>query len=150
MGCGRRKVAPRGFTLIELIVTLFVLGLAVAVVVPAIGRGTDTLRGRSEVARFSALLRHVRDQAIATRRGHAVVIDPAAHRATIVPDQVEARQTRALSADLEIVANPPTALTVRFEPSGVSSGGDFRLSTASVRYRVTVEPLTGRVRAERQ
>ena len=146
----RREVDARGFTLLELIVTLFVIALAVGIVVPVVGRGTETLRGRSEVARFSAMLRYARDQAITTRRGHAMIIDPAAHRATIVAGLDEVRQTRSLSSELSIEANPPQALTVRFEPSGVSSGGEFRLTAGRSRYRVTVDPLTGRVRAERQ
>jgi len=145
----RREVGVKGFTLLELIVTLFVIALAVGVVVPVVGRSTDTLRGRADIARFSAMLRHARDQAIATRRGHAVVVDLAARRTTIVAAPDEVRQVRALSADLRVEATPPEALTVRFEPSGVSSGGNFRLTTGHTRYRVTVDPFTGRVRVER-
>jgi prepilin-type N-terminal cleavage/methylation domain-containing protein len=146
----RREVDARGFTLLELIVTLFVIALAVGIVVPVVGRSTDSLRGRSDIARFSAMLRHARDQAITTRRGHAVVVDPAAHRVLIVAAPDEVRQTRLLSADLGVEATPPEALTVRFEPSGVSSGGNFRLTTGRMRYRVTIDPFTGRVRVERQ
>ena len=149
MGRQQHEIGDRGFTLLELIVSLLVIALAVGIVVPAVGRGTETLRGRAEVAAFSAMLRHARDQAITTRRGHAVVIDPAGRRARILATPDEVRQTRALPADLEIEAIPPQALTVRFDPNGVSSGGEFRLATKNVRYRVTVDPLTGRVRAER-
>jgi len=150
MGRQRDEIDDRGFTLLELIVSLFVIALSVGIVIPAVGRGTETLRGRSEVAGFSAMLRHARDQAITTGRGHAVVIDPRARRATILAAPDEVRQTRSLPEDLEIQASPPEALTVRFDPNGVSSGGDFRLATKTIRYRVTVDPLTGRVRAERQ
>jgi general secretion pathway protein H len=146
----RREVDAKGFTLLELIVVLFVIAVAVGMVVPVVGRGTETLRGRSEVARFSAMLRHARDQAITTRRGHAVVIDPAAHRAVLIAGRDEVKQTRGVASDLVVEATPPQALTVHFEPSGVSSGGEFRLSAGRSRYRVTVDPLTGRVRAERQ
>jgi prepilin-type N-terminal cleavage/methylation domain-containing protein len=149
MGRQQHEIDDRGFTLLELIVSLLVIALAVGIVIPAVGRGTETLRGRSEVAAFSAMLRHARDQAITTRRGHAVVIDPAGRRARILATPDEVRQTRALPADLEIEAIPPQALTVRFDPNGVSSGGEFRLATKNIRYRVTVDPLTGRVRAER-
>ena len=146
----RRQVDAAGFTLLELIVALFVIALAVGLVAPIVGRSADTLRGRADVARFSAMLRHAHDQAITTRRGHAVVIDPAGHRATIVAAPDEVRQTRVLSADLRVDATPPDALSVRFEPSGVSSGGDFRLTTAGMRFRVSVDQITGRVRVERQ
>ena len=103
----RHEVGARGFTLLELIVALFVIALAVGLVAPVVGRSADTLRGRADVARFSAMFRHARDQAITTRRGHAVVIDPAGHRATIVAAPDEVRQTRALSADLRVEATPP-------------------------------------------
>jgi prepilin-type N-terminal cleavage/methylation domain-containing protein len=151
MGHQRPAVNDRGFTLLELIVSLFVIALAIGLVIPAVGRGTDTLRGRSEVAGFSAMLRHARDQAITTGRGHAVVVDPGARRASIIAAPDEVRQTRSLPEGLEIQARPPEApLTVRFDPSGLSSGGDFQLVTKNMRYRVTVDALTGRVRAERQ
>ena len=146
----RREVDDKGFTLLELIVTLFVVALAVGLVVPVVGRSTETLRGRSEIARFSAMLRHARDQAITTRRGYAVVIDPAEHRAMIVAGTDEVMQTRALSPDLSVEARPPEALTVRFQPTGVSTGADFQLRTGRSKYRVTVDPFTGRVRVERQ
>jgi general secretion pathway protein H len=147
---GRRRQVAGGFTLLELIVVLFVIALAVGIVVPVVGRSTETVRGRADVARFSAMLRHARDQAITTRRGHAVVVDPAGQRATIVAAPDEVRQTRALSANLHVEAVPPDALRVRFDPSGASTGGEFRLTTGNTRYRVSVDALTGRVRIERQ
>ena len=151
MGHHRPEVTDRGFTLLELIVSLFVIALAIGLVIPAVGRGTETLRGRSEVAGFSAMLRHARDQAITTGRSHAVVIDLRERRTSIVAAPDEVRQTRSLPEGLEIQARPPEApLTVRFDPNGVSSGGDFQLLTRNMRYRVTIDPLTGRVRAERQ
>lgn len=148
---GRRQaVGERGFTLLELVVTLMVLALAIGLAMPAIGRSTETIRTRAEVARFAALLRHAREQAITTRRAHSFVVDPAAHRVRIVAGDDEVRETRALSADLTVEAEPPTALAVRFEPHGVSTGGDFRVASGAARYRVTVDALTGRVRAERR
>jgi len=145
----RPKVDHRGFTLIELVVTLLVLAVAVAVVTPAIGRSTATLRTRAQVARLTAMLRHAREQAITTRRAYALVVDPAGHRLSIMTGD-DVAETRTLPTDVVIEASPPQALTVRFEPYGVSNGGDFRVQSGTVRYRVTVDGLTGRVKAERQ
>src|SRR5262249_42677118 len=139
----------RGFTLIELVVTLQVLAVAVAVVTPSIGRGSENLRARAQVARLTAMLRHAREQAITTRKVHSLVGDPAAHRVTIVAGE-EVTETRTLPADLTIEAVPPPALTVRFEPYGVSNGGDFHVQSGPVRYRVVVDGLTGHVRASRE
>ena len=144
-----QQVGAPGFTLLELLVTLAVLAVALAVVGPSIGRTTETIRARAEVARFSALLRHTREQAITGRRPHALVVDPAAHRVNIVVDE-EVRESRPLPEHLGIEAEPPGSLTVRFEPQGTSNGGIFRVTSGGLDYRVTVDPLTGRVRIERQ
>jgi general secretion pathway protein H len=138
-------VAP-GFTLIELVLVLFVIALAAAVAGPVIGRTTDGMRMRTEVAGFSATLRHAREQAVTTQRPHRVEVIPGEHRMTVIADEADVRLTRPLAAGLTIEANPPLALTVRFDPYGVSSGGDFRLGTGGIFYVVSVDPLTGRVR----
>ena len=150
MGRGEALSNQRGFTLLELIVTLLVIALAVGLAVPTIGRSTEAVRVRAEVAGFSAIMRHARERAIVTRTAQAVVID--GHRVRRVaggPDG-EVRETRTLSERLTIEADPPPALTVRFEPQGGSSGGDFRLTSGTIVYRVTVDALTGRVRSSRQ
>jgi general secretion pathway protein H len=150
---GRPTEVARGFTLLELIVTLAVLALAVAVVTPAIGRGTDAVRARAEVAGFAAALRHARERAITSQRTHRVVIDPEAHNLTIVAppgagDEREFRETRALPAKLGIDAS--RVLEVSFDPRGLATGGDFKLTSGGVVYHVTVNRLTGRVRSERE
>lgn len=144
----KRAAALAGFTLLELVVTLLVLAVAIAVVGPTIGRTTETIRTRAEVARFSALLRHAREQAITTRRSHELVVEPTAHRVTLRAGD-DVRQTRNLPEHLTVQADP-SALTVRFEPHGTSSGGDFRVASGNTRYRVTVDALTGRVRTTRE
>ncbi len=148
-GTTRRGQTSAGFTLLELIVTLFVLALATGLVMPAIGRGTESIRARADVSRFSALLRHVREQAITARRAHEVRIDPAEHRVSVKAGSEDPRPTLTLPERISIRANPPLALTVRFEPYGGSSGADFVLTSSGLRYHITVDPVTGRVRTER-
>lgn len=129
---------------------LFVLALATGLTVPALNRSTESLRIRAEVAGFSATLRHAREQAIVTQRPHAVVVNPAEHRITVVADETEVRASRALAARLVVEATPPPALTVRFDPHGTSTGAEFRLSASGQVWLVSVEPLTGRVKTVRQ
>ena len=80
----RWEVGEHGFTLLELVVTLMVLAFALAVVGPAVGPIAETIRARTEVVRLAALLRHTREQAIATGRSRALVVDPPAHRVSIL------------------------------------------------------------------
>jgi general secretion pathway protein H len=146
----RAEVGARGFTLLELIVTLFVIALAVGVVGPAIGRSTDGLRARADVAGFSSFFRHAREQAITRGEALRVVVEPGARRLTIVAGEGEIRRTRVFSERLVIDPATPSALTVRFEPEGRSTGGEYRLATGATAYRVTVDPITGRVRSARE
>ncbi|MFN3857635.1 MAG: GspH/FimT family pseudopilin [Caulobacter sp.] len=59
-----------GFTLIELMVVVAILGLMAAVVVVAIPSGTTTLASEGE--RFAARLKRAQEEAILTGRGVAV------------------------------------------------------------------------------
>ena len=143
--------AAGGFTLLELIVTLAILAVVVALVMPSIGRGTESVRMRAEVAGFSALLRHARERAIVSQKPQAVVVEVNNQRVSVRaggPDG-EVRETRALPDRLRVEATPPPALTVQFDARGGSSGGDFRLSSGTITWRVTVDALTGRVRSSR-
>jgi general secretion pathway protein H len=147
-GPGRRA---GGFTLLELIVVLAILAVVVALVTPSIGRGTEAVRMRAEVAGFAAMLRHARERAIVSQRPQAVVVDPINQRISMRaggPDG-DLRETRVLPDRLVVEATPPPALVVQFDARGGSSGGDFRLSWGNLVYRVTVDALTGRVRSSR-
>jgi prepilin-type N-terminal cleavage/methylation domain-containing protein len=151
---GRRAAlsGSRGFTLLELVITLSIVALAVGLAVPTIGRSTDAIRARADVAGFAAMMRHARERAIVTRKSQAVVVDPAARRVSVMAGgpEGEVRESRTLPERLSIQAEPPPALVVRFEPQGGGSGGDFRLTSGNVVYRVTVDALTGRVRSARE
>lgn len=146
----RAEVGARGFTLLELVVTLFVIALAVGLVGPAIGRSTQTVRARADVAGFSAFFRHAREQAITRREALRVVVEPAAHRLTLVAGESDTLRARALPERLAIEPASSAALTVRFAPEGTSTGGEYRLASSGTRYRVTVDPVTGRVRSVRE
>jgi prepilin-type N-terminal cleavage/methylation domain-containing protein len=144
------EVNARGFTLLELIVTLLVVAIAMGLVAPAIGRSTEAVRTRAEVAGFSATFRHAREQAITTRELHTVVVNPERRLVTVTTGEDEIRRTRTLSTRLAIEAMTPESLKVRFDPSGISTGGEFRLVAGALAYRVTVDAITGRVRNRRE
>jgi len=146
----RAEVGARGFTLVELVVTLFVIALAGALVGPAIGRSTETVRVRADVAGFAALFRHAREQAITQRRPLRVVVEPAEHRVTILAGEADLLRTRTFPERLTIEPASATARVVRFEPEGTSTGGEYRLTSGETTYRVTVDSVTGRVRSVRQ
>ncbi|HUG35486.1 MAG TPA: GspH/FimT family protein [Candidatus Limnocylindrales bacterium] len=140
-----------GFTLIELVVVLLIVGVAAAVIVPSIGRGSEALRARAQVSGFAAFLRHAREQAVTRREVHEVRIDPQARVVVLTGAGSDTpRLSRRLGEGWRIQASPPAAFTVTFHPQGLSSGGSFRIEAAGGRvFVVTVDPLTGRVAQRR-
>jgi prepilin-type N-terminal cleavage/methylation domain-containing protein len=142
---GRR--APRGFTLIELVVTLFVLAVAAALIAPALGRSVDAIRGRAEVSGMAAYLRAAREQAITSGLPLEVRLIPETRTLMIlVAGSDEVRSSRGFTTLLAIEPDPPTATGVTFQPQGLSTGALFRiLAPGNRQYVVAVDALTGRV-----
>ena len=141
------RPAPSGFTLIEVVVVMLVVGLAAAVVVPGVGRGVDAYRARAEVSGFTAFLRYAREQAVTRRVPHEVRVDPEARVVVLAGAGSERpRATRRIGQGIRVDATPPSTFTIKFLPEGRSSGGAFRIEGPGGRvYTVTVDPLTGRV-----
>jgi prepilin-type N-terminal cleavage/methylation domain-containing protein len=139
----------RGFTLIELAVTLFVLALGVAVAAPSLARGMDTVRARAETAGIATFLRAAREQAITHNRPYEV-------RVKTEEGAIELRTgetvlaSRRLALGVRVIADSPTSHTVTFLPQGLSSGARLRVEGPGRRaYLVTVDALTGRVATRR-
>lgn len=136
-----------GFTLIELAVVLAILGLAAGLVLPSVGRTTDSIRARSEVAAVGAFLRHARELAITGRETHAVRLDPDAQALLLTgrdPKVVKASRVMRPPARIELVSRGAHIIT--FMPEGRSSGGAFLVESPGRRvYQVSVDPLSGRV-----
>jgi len=142
-----QELANRGFTLIELAVTIMLLAIASAFVAPAIGRSVDTIRARAELSGFTGFLRAAREQAVTRGEAQEVRLDPQARSLVIRAEgSPSVRSSRSFSYLLRIEPDPPAATTVRFHPQGLSSGGTFHILAPGDRhYVVTVDPFTGRV-----
>ncbi len=141
----------RGFTLVELVLVIFVIALAAGLALPAVARGVDTLQLRADVAAFSAFLRYAREQAITRHETQEVRVNPDAHLITLQAAGTQSpRASRRLSPRVAITADSPAGLSITFSPRGVSSGGSFRLvGVGGQSYRVQLDPLTGRVTSAR-
>lgn len=139
----------RGFTLIELAVTLFVLALGVAVAAPSLSRGVDTVRARAETAGLATVLRAARERAITHNRPYEVQVKTEDGVIELRTGET-VLASRRLALGVRVIADPPTSRTVTFLPQGLSSGARLRVEGPGRRaYLVTVDALTGRVATRR-
>lgn len=144
--------STRGFTLIELIVVLAVLGLITALAMPMFAGALPGARLKAAARDLGAELRYARAQAIAGNRETTLTIDLAARRYAILGARTGPGESRALPEELEIKVRTArrelagdARASIRFFPDGGSTGGRITLSRGERRYLVGVDWLTGRV-----
>jgi prepilin-type N-terminal cleavage/methylation domain-containing protein len=139
----------RGFTLIELAVTLFVLALGVSVAAPSLARGVDTVRARAETAGIATFLRAAREQAITHNRPYEVRVKTE-EGVIELGTREKVLASRHFAPGVRVTVDAPTRDAITFLPQGLSSGARLRVEGPGLRaYLVTVDPLTGRVATRR-
>ncbi len=137
---------PSGFTLIEVLVVLVILGLTVALIVargPARSTGFDLRATADDIAQQ---LRLARSEAIGSDRTTTFTLDAAHSRyetngaaGAALPPEV------ALAITTATGGKPRPQRAISFAPDGSSSGGRVLLGTGGHRLAVVVDWLTGRV-----
>ena len=141
------RPAAGGFTLLELIVVLFLAGLVAALVVPSFSGTLESARLRSSAAEMRAALTLARTLAASGSRVRAVSFDvdrgeyavDGEARKYLLPEGI-----RIASARVGTSAAVSELFRVRFFPDGSAEGAEIVVaSSAGGRLRVTVDPLTG-------
>lgn len=139
-------VAIRGFTLLELLAAITVVGLVLAVTVPASVRFYDTVRYRQAVRDVVTMLGTARYAAVNTGRAQDVVIDPRSRRLRLNGNST------TLPAALNLVVHSARELNrqdqgvIRFYPEGGASGGGVDIERpGGSGVRISVDWLAGRV-----
>ncbi|MGH8433936.1 MAG: prepilin-type N-terminal cleavage/methylation domain-containing protein [Pseudomonas sp.] len=135
-----------GFTLLELLVVLAVIGLASAVTVPRLLDGSSDPLARAS-AEIMGVLNDARLRAARSGSTHRLTLDPATRRYWIEGAQGQVHtDTLNLSAGVSIGTNR-ARLYFRFAPTAESSADTLvLLSQHGVRV-ITLDAWTGAVRA---
>lgn len=136
-----------GFTLIEVLVVLAILGLALAIVAAHGPARSPALEARSAADQVARALRLARSQAVATNHPVAFTLDVAGHRFRVGDGAWQALPTGlglAMTAAAEADPDPARGRIV-FAPEGGATGGRVRISVGHSALDVSVAWLSGRV-----
>ena len=136
-----------GFTLIEVIVTLAILGFALVLVAGYKPPWSSGLGLRGTASELASGLRLARSEAIASNRPVRFDLDVTGH-VYRVGTGADRRLPANLSIELLTITgenNRASVGDIRFNPDGSSTGGRIILAEGTRRTAVGVDWLTGRV-----
>jgi len=139
MGDTSANRRERGFTLLELIVVLVILGLALSLVLTQGPVRSPTVEFDSAVRQVTGALRLARSRAIADDRMVAVLFTPRGFR-------LDQETPIAFSSDISLSGSR----IIDFTPDGGSSGGEVMLHLGERHMVIGVDWLSGRVTLSEQ
>lgn len=147
MTAGRHRYA--GFTLLELLLVLFLLGLVYALSGPVLGAGSGGLSIKTAARQLAAGFRKARSVAVTQHTEATVTIDVEARTFAVtgdpriyeLPRNVEVTM---FTAQTELVSD--ATASIRFFPDGSSTGGRVAVSVGDTKDMVDIDWLTGRVK----
>ena len=139
---GLTAVVPRsqGFTLLELLLAVFLLGLVYALSGPLLEAGNAGLSIKSAARQLAAGFRKARSIAVTQHTEAGLTIDAKARTFSVTGDVL----VTMFTAQSEILSD--AAASIRFFPDGSSTGGRVAVSIGETKDMIDVDWLTGRVK----
>ncbi len=140
----------RGFSLLELLLVIAIMGMLAAVVLPSLPGALESARLRGSAGEVRATFTLARTLAVSESRSRAVAFDLGRGEYGIDGDP----RKWALPEGIRVAALRPGdaapeggVLRVRFYPDGSADEAEVALSSSGGgRLRISVDPLTGIVR----
>ena len=143
----------KGFTLLELVVVLFVVVLGFSVIGLNLSSGSDTTEIKAAARDIVSALRYARGQALMTHQETTVALDLASNSYTVsgrdklyqIPEGVE---VTVVTAQTELTGEG--AANIRFFPDGSSTGGRVTLERGQTVWKIDINWLTGQIELENE
>lgn len=137
-----------GFTLLELLVVLVVMGLIYSIGLPLISAGMPGTELKGAARQLAAGLRKARSQAVTQKQEAVLTVDVEQHRFDLSGD----RKSYALPAKIDITLFTAQSEmlhdkvgSIRFFPDGSSTGGRITVGYGDRKFNVNIDWLTGQV-----
>ena len=138
----------KGFTLVELLITLVIMVAIFSIAIPQYSRSMGSLQLRKSTQEIAAYLRQARNASITESRTIVLVVDA---------EGKEIRRKNSDSAyqwpddiDVKLAENqglvPDLNHSIEFRPDGTAADQVLLVSTENRHYTISVDRLTGRVK----
>ena len=151
------KRTANGFTLLELVLVLLLMGLIAGLTLPFVVSTLDRIKLQSEVRQISSAIQFTRSEAISRKTLFIFNVDIDKSQYWLaIPKQEEVTQSKPIDETVQIMdyQRADETLTegifmILFYPRGNSSGGTIRFKSIDDKdeeniYAVTIDPITGK------
>ena len=156
-----------GFTLLELVLVLVLMGLIAGLTLPFVASTLDRIKLQSEVRQIASALQFARSEAISKKTLYTFNINIDENQYWLgIPKEEEVTQPKPIDKTVRVLdykelENQETddtltegAFMILFYPQGNSSGGTLRFISTNDDdeeniYAVTIDPITGKPRIEK-
>ena len=152
------RPSSSGFTLVEIIIVLFIIGIASGLVGIWISRGSGNLEIRKFTKDISAVLRYARTRAVSEKKIYSFVIDREEQKCRLYVEdsdykKVELVMDRDIPENLQMMLqdSDEESSNIDFFPRGNSTGGIIEiLKETGTGYLIGINRITGKVDVEKQ
>ena len=150
--CSKLNTSRKGFTLLELIVALFLISLITAVVLPSFA-GFGGRKLKSEAREVASILRFVHDSAISRKETYWVKFDLDGN--VVIWKGTEGEKTKKFD-NLIIITTQSTGtvsrgeVTIFIEPLGLRENISVHMGTGDENMTITFNHLSGKVKIKEE
>ena len=148
---GLRGKSQRGFTLLELVVVLFVVVLGFSVIGLNLSSGNDSTQIKAAARDIVSALRYARGQALMTHQDATVAVNLSDNSYTVtgrdkhyqIPETID---ITVVTAQTELTGEG--SASIRFFADGSSTGGRITLERGNAAWKIDINWLTGQIELE--
>lgn len=142
-----------GFTLIEIIVVLFIAGIALGLVGIFVGKGSGSLKIRTFTKDVSAVLRYARSHAVSEKKIYCFVIDKNEQIYRLYAEDTGYKEidlviSKYIPEELQMTlqGSDEDSPHIEFFPRGNSTGGVIEIiNDKGVEFFISINKITGKL-----
>lgn len=147
-----------GFTLIELIIVLFLMGIIAGLAGLYIGKDTGSLELKKFTKEVSAVMRYARNRAVSEKKIYCFVIDKDEHKFWLYSEDTDYTNVTPVmdkeipeELHMALQGSGREALYIEFFPGGNTTGGVIEITNMKGSgFLISVNRITGKLIVEKE